>query len=46
MVMSLYDRIQNAIKGIRTNDVDDLVNVKELGACNGLENLIQVLIDY
>ena len=31
MVMSFLDRIQNAIKGIRTAD-DDLVGVKELGA--------------
>ena len=32
MVMSLFDRIQNAIKGIRTPDSNELVNVKELGA--------------
>jgi len=32
MVMSFLDRIQNAIKGIRTAEADDFVDVKELGA--------------
>jgi len=30
--MSFLDRIQNAIKGIRTAEADDFVDVKELGA--------------
>ena len=30
--MSFLDRIQNAIKGIRTANADELVDVKELGA--------------